>query len=303
MEETTLLEFNEARRKGAMKLVAIYPHEGTYMSDNPYLVLDAPWVTLEQRAAAEAFGRWLSGRITPELAARFRYRSGDPSTRPLPPVSRANGADPAQPRRLLSLPEPRVLARIKAAWHEDRKPANVLLLVDVSGSMNDEDKIDQARTGLEAFLGQLSPHDRVALMTFHRFRQHLVGFAPFSRIERGLRRRISELVADGETALYDATLESWHDVDMLRDDTRINAVVVLSDGADTSSTTRLETLLRQLRRRAEGGARQIRVFTIAYGSDANAEALRQIAEASGGNAYVGDPATIEEVYLQISSYF
>jgi Ca-activated chloride channel family protein len=76
--------------------------------------------------------------------------------RPVAPVTIQNGADPMQPKRLLSLPQPRVLATIKRAWHEDRKPANVLLLVDVSGSMNDGDKIGEARAGLTVFLRELS---------------------------------------------------------------------------------------------------------------------------------------------------
>ena len=53
-------------------------------------------------------------------------------------MTAANGVDPAEPRRVLGLPEPRVLAAIKDAWRADRKPANVLLVLDTSGSMNDE---------------------------------------------------------------------------------------------------------------------------------------------------------------------
>jgi Ca-activated chloride channel family protein len=303
MEETTLIEFNQSRPPGAMKLVAIYPTEGTYMSDNPYMLLDAPWVGEAQREGAEVFGRWLQEQLTPELVARFRYRPGDPSVRPIAPVARAHGADPDQPRRLLSLPEPRVLARIKAAWREDRKAANVLLVVDVSGSMNDEDKIGQARKGLQTFLGQLSPRDRIGLVTFSSAAQMLVPVMPFAENRGFLRRYVSDLVADGDTALYDATLQGWESVDALADDERINAVVVLSDGEDTASAIELEPVLDTLRSRSSGEGRQIRIFTIAYGSDAKGDVLEQIAEASGGNAYTGDPETIEAVYLQISSYF
>ncbi|MBA2631359.1 MAG: substrate-binding domain-containing protein, partial [Thermoleophilaceae bacterium] len=43
MEEATLVDFNQ-RRNGQPKLVAIYPSEGTFFSDNPYITLKAPWV-------------------------------------------------------------------------------------------------------------------------------------------------------------------------------------------------------------------------------------------------------------------
>ena len=303
MEETTLLEFNEQRKPGELKLVAIYPAEGTYVSDNPYIVLDAPWVTAAQKSGAETLGAWLRQQLTPELVARFRYRPGDQDVKPLPPVTRANGADPTQPRRLLSLPQPRVLARIKQAWREDRKPANVMLVVDVSGSMNDEDKIAHAREGLKTFLGQLSPRDRVGLMTFDSESRILVPIRPFAESQWVLRQRASELIADGGTALYDATAAGWASVDALEDDERINAVVVLSDGADTESRRSKDDALAAIRARSEGEGRQIRIFTIAYGSDANSDVLEDIAAASGGRAYSGDPQTIEAVYLQISSYF
>jgi Ca-activated chloride channel homolog len=303
MEETTLLEFNEERRPGELKLVAIYPAEGTYVSDNPYIVLEAPWVNAAQKRAAETLGAWLQKELTPELVATFRYRPGDQEVKPLPPVTRANGADPTQPQRLLSLPQPRVLARIKTAWREDRKPANVMLVVDVSGSMNDEDKIGHAREGLKRFLGQLSPRDRVGLMTFDSQIRMLVPIAPFANVSGELRQRSSELIADGGTALYDATAAGWSVVDGLNDDERINAVVVLSDGADTESRLSKAAALSPIRSRSDGEGRQIRIFTIAYGSDAKGDVLEEIAEASDGNAYSGDPQTIEAVYLQISSYF
>jgi Ca-activated chloride channel family protein len=201
------------------------------------------------------------------------------------------------------LPEPRVLAAIKRAWHEDRKAGNILLVVDVSGSMNDEDKIGQARRGLQTFLRHLSPRDRVGLVTFSSETQELVPIREFRLNRDLLRTRVSELVADGDTALYDATERAWRTVDELDDDTRINAVVVLSDGEDTASSRGLDEVLAALSARAGGEGRQIRVFTIAYGKDATEDVLEQLATASGGNAYSGDPETIEAVYVQISSYF
>ena len=169
--------------------------------------------------------------------------------------------------------------------------------------MNDEDKIGQARLGLQAFLHQLSGRDRVGLTTFDTSFRTIVSPGPFSRSRTLLQQRVSELVAGGSTALYDAALRGWEIVDDQHDDERINAVVILSDGADTASGTALESVLDRLRSRASGEGRQIRIFTIAYGSDAKADVLAKLAEASGGKAYAGDPSTIEAVYLQISSFF
>ena len=50
---------------------------------------------------------------------------------------------------------------------------------------------------------------------------------------------------------------------------------------------------------------QVRVFTIAYSAGAAGarKALEQIAAASGGKSYPGDPENIESVYRSISSFF
>ena len=303
MEEATLLDYNKTRPKGSLKLVAIYPSDGTFVSDNPVLLLDAPWVSAAQRAAGRRLATWLGQRIDAPLAARYGFRPGDPKVRALAPITRANGADPAQPARVLSLPEPRVLAKIRSAWREDRKPANVMLVVDVSGSMLEDDKIGQAKVGLQGFLRALSPRDRVGLTTFSDEITRVVPVAPFGRNRERLRSTVDELVAEGDTALYNGTDAGWRAIDALGDDSRINAVVVLSDGQDTASSLRLDAVLRTLRSRSSGEGRQIRIFTIAYGRDATRDVLQSIADASGGKAYVGDPDEIEAVYRQISSFF
>jgi Ca-activated chloride channel family protein len=303
MEEATLLDYNKTRPKGSLRLVAVYPSDGTFVSDNPLLVLDAPWVTAEQQAGGRALAGWLSGELTAAVAAKYGFRPGDPEAQALPPIERARGVDPAQPARTLSLPAPEVLARIKEAWREDRKPANVMLVVDVSGSMQDDDKLVNAKQGLEVFLRQLSPRDRVGLTSFSGGALELVPIGPFAQNRGRLQSYVRDLIADGDTALYEAAEAGWAAVDRLDDDTRINAVVVLSDGADTASRRSLDQVLARFTRRAEGDGRQIRVFTIAYGEDANTRVLERLAAASGGKAYEGDPENIGAVYLQISSFF
>ena len=47
-----------------------------------------------------------------------------------------------------------MLARLKQAWREDRKPANVLLVLDNSGSMGEESRLERAKEGLRAFLAE-----------------------------------------------------------------------------------------------------------------------------------------------------
>ena len=170
------------------KLVAIYPEEGTFDSDSPFFTLKAPWVSAEQAAGAKAFQEYLAEEITPEVAAKSGFRPANRETAPVAPITVANGADPKQPERVLALPEPRVLAAIKKAWRRDRKPANILLVLDTSGSMNAEGRLTQAKAGLEVFFRGVEPQDSVGLTIFSDQIQPLIAPAPLSKNRDGAAR-------------------------------------------------------------------------------------------------------------------
>src|SRR5262249_26424544 len=180
MEEVSLLDYNRTKASSALPLVPIYPAEGTFYFDNPLIRLHAPWVTPLQGRAASVFVGWLARQVTPELAAQYGYRPGNPRLAPSPPIDRAHLVDPTQPRVVLTLPEPKVLATIKHLWRADRKPANVAIVVDVSGSMQDEAKLAHVQEGLRMFLRQFSPRDRVGLVTFAGGVNVIVPIAPIA---------------------------------------------------------------------------------------------------------------------------
>jgi Ca-activated chloride channel family protein len=303
MEETTLLNFNEAR-DGQPRLVAIYPREGTFSSDNPFIVLDADWVSAEQRRAAEALQRFLVAAITPEIAAKSGFRPSDERTPPVAPVEPANGVDPALPERVLTVPSPRVLARIQQSWREDRKPATVMLVVDISRSMAQQRRLESAKKGVRAFLRQATREDRIGLMAFSDEIQTLVPLGIMRDNRKRLEAAVGGLIANGGTAFYDATARAFARMQRLDDDGgRINAVVLLTDGDDTNSKLRLAQVLERL---DQGDVEYpVRVFTIAYalGSGDARQALEDIATTSGGGFYVGDTGDIETVFHKISSFF
>jgi Ca-activated chloride channel family protein len=304
MEEVTLLDFNRTRGS-AQKLVAIYPSEGTFYSDDPYIVLTAPWVRPEQAEGAKAFQQFLAQKLTPELAARFGFRPAALDAKPVAPVTAANGVDPAQPKRVLGLPEPRVLAAIKNSWREDRKPANILLVLDTSGSMFEEKRLERAKAGLRTFLAGVGKQDRVGLTTFSDEIHPIQPVGPFDAAGKArLEGIVRGLVAEGGTSIYDATLQAFDTVGPLADRDHITAIVLLTDGEDTDSAATVDDVVRKLQ--AQGDTENpVRVFTIAYSAGATGarEQLSKIAQASGGQAYEGNTSDIESVYRSISSFF
>ena len=188
------------------------------------------------QAGAASFQKFLEENIDAGMAARYGFRPADLDAKPADPLNAANGVDPKQPTRVLGVPQPRVLSAVKDAWRADRKPANVLLVLDTSGSMNDEGRLPSAKDGLQTFLKEVAPQDRVGLTIFNDRVTEVAPITPMREIRASLRGVISRLIADGGTAIYDATDAGVATVKKLADTSRINAVVLLTDGEDTDSS-------------------------------------------------------------------
>src|SRR3954469_11588057 len=303
MEETTLLDFNRTQPPGSPKLVALYPSEGTFVSDDPYMILNGSWVSASQRKAAEEFQKFLASEITPSLAGQYGFRPGDKNKKPAGMVSTANGADPSQPKIELKVPEPKVLDRILTTWRRDRKPANVLLVLDNSGSMGDENKLEQAKQGLRGFFANAAPQDRIGLMKFSSRPQLLVPLAPFGANKGRLQNAVNSLFPEDDTALFQATAAGLDVVKKRADTSRINAVVLLTDGQDTAGGISEGQLLTRLEAEGRAETGGVKLYTIAYGSDADKELLARFSDATGGKSFAGDTSNIDSVYLSISSFF
>ena len=94
------------------------------------------------------------------------------------------------------------------------------------------------------------------------------------------------------------------------DPAKINAVVLLTDGRNddgdpSDDDAQLEQLITSLRGSSEGvDSQPVRIFTIAYGQDADLSALRRIAEATNAVAYdASNPSTINQVFAAVVSNF
>ena len=132
----------------------------------------------------------------------------------------------------------------------------------------------------------------------------LVPIAPMRTNRARLQQVVRGVFADGGTRIYDVTDAAVAQVALLADSSRINAVVLLTDGEDTDSDATADEVVRRLAAQGDS-SRQVRVFSIAYGADAAgaADALKRISGASGGKAYEGSVDDIESVYRSISSFF
>lgn len=286
-----------------LPVVAIYPKEGTFWSDHPCVVLDAPWVDAELSAAAETYRDFLLATEQQQQALQFGFRPSDPSISIIAPLTAENGVDPNQPQTLLEVPDAEVTQAIRELWGQNKKRVEVQVLLDVSGSMNDEGRLVQAKRALRSFIEQLSDEDSLGIIVFSSDANELTPLGPLGAKREEVLQRVDNLFANGNTRLIDTVFEAYQQMNLLPSDERIRAIVVLSDGADNRSENTSQQLTQLLSANSEG--RSIKVFTIAYGtgSDVDTDLMRDIADASGAKTYTSDPTRIEQVYRDIATFF
>ena len=103
-----LIVAQETKRLGGQSsqipVVAIYPKEGTFWSNHPYVVLNAPWVTAEQKEAAGVFETFLLDKPQQLKALELGFRPADPSIPLAAPLDAQHGMDPKQPQTILEIP-------------------------------------------------------------------------------------------------------------------------------------------------------------------------------------------------------
>jgi Ca-activated chloride channel family protein len=332
VEEKSVIDYNKGNPDGILDpgerprpprvpLVAIYPKEGTLFSDSPFYVLDANWVTPAQRTAARAFEAYLQRPANQRKVLTYGFRPGNPAVALGDPVSTQYGLDPAQPQTTLGVPTPPVLVKLIEAWGQLRKGARALLVIDVSGSMGDDagngdTKLDLAKQAAISALDQFKSDDLVGLRIFSTDLQpqepkdyiDVVPVGPISANREQLVAKINDLEPANGTPLYTVAGRSYDDMKAAFDPARINAVLLLTDGKNEDTrNNNLNALVDKLRSGSEGaagGSAAVRLFTIAYGKDADLAVLKRMAEATNGAAYsAANPTTIQQVFTAVVSNF
>ena len=268
LEENDLIYINQGKTeyKPPEKLVALYPKEGTFWHEHPFAIPQADWVTEEQRQAAKVFTEFIRSEAVQKKILESGFRPANPSVPLGYPITPELGVDPNQPTTILEVPDPDVIAAVQGSWQFVKKQADIMLVIDTSGSMSG-DKIEQARAAASAFLDKVPSQNRVGLVLFNTGVELRVPLASFESNQAEIRPEVTNLVADGDTALFDAVQQS---IEFLKNSAdaegdRIQAIVLLSDGQDTSSTTSLQSVT-ELINTSRQDRNPVIVIPVAYGS-------------------------------------
>ena len=188
-------------------------------------------------------------------------------------------------------------------FNKTRLPIALALLLDTSSSM--EEKLGTAQEAAIGFATQLRPQDSAQVVDFDS-RVEVV--QPFTSEHAALEKAIRHTAAGGSTSLYNAVYIALKALQKVRaaqaEDIRRQAIVLLSDGEDTSSLVTFDEL-EDLAKRSETA-----IFSIGIqGRDAGVSrgfreanfALRQLANDTGGRAFfISDIKDLAGVYGQIA---
>lgn len=305
-----LTVFTTNRGQATPRLVAVYPEGGAAALDYPVLQIPAAVQGAAMRVAVQEVQRRLASPAARTTARSFGLRDPVPATsrqvRQLPTEAELGTflqgiASLSTPSRLLAVIDVSTSMRAKVPG----TPLNRITLATLAAAGAGNLLPDSSSVGLWRFAARLDgakPH------------QQLSPLAPLDAPVRGVTQRDvinqqlatmpAQLSSNG-TALYAVSLAAVRQLRRAYDPGAFNTVVLMTDGRNEKDTSvSLATLLQALRvDRAANPGRPLAMVAIGIGPEADMDALRQIAVATGGQAYRADtPEQLKTIMFTTLAY-
>jgi Ca-activated chloride channel family protein len=306
--ESSVIQANTDLPANASRYQAIYPTE-TFTSNMRAIVPNTPWVSDNEKAAALQIIEYLRSPEIQKIATHLGLRPGIPGVDLGNKFSPEFGVNPNAKYNALRSPKPEVINAMLKSWQDTaKKPSQVVLVVDSSGSMSGN-KLPAVQNTLRIYIESLGQKDQITLIDFDsEVRPPVIVNSTPEGQNQGF-QFINRLDAEGGTRLYDAALSAQQWLQRNLNPDAINAVIILTDGEDSDSYLSLQQLKKALERTSFNTSNDqqqgIAFFTIGYGEEGefNPEVLKQIAEISGGYYRKGDPQTITELMSELQVEF
>jgi len=187
-------------------------------------------------------------------------------------------------------------------FSKTQQPIALAILLDTSNSM--EDKLATAQEAASGFVRRMKKDDVSEVIDFN---SRVLIPQPFTNDLNALERAIRQTNVNGSTSLYNALYVSLKELKNERakssEEIRRQAIVVLSDGDDTSSVIEYEDVL-ELAKRSETAIYAIGLRQQETGRPKFKEAefvLRQLSQETGGRVFFPSAiAELPKIYEQIS---
>jgi len=168
---------------------------------------------------------------------------------------------------------------------ENRKPAILTFVVDVSGSMAREDRLGLVKRALNLLVDRMRSDDEVALVVYGSNARVVLPPTGLGHRERIL-GAIAALVPEGATNAEAGLLEAYRLADRAYRPGAINRVILCSDGVANVGNTGAEDILARIKTEARRG---IELTAVGFGmGNYNDVLMEKLADQGDGNYYYVD---------------
>lgn len=174
----------------------------------------------------------------------------------------------------------RIGLKAKEQQYTTLPPANLVFLIDVSGSMDSEDKLPLVKKTLKILTEQLRPQDKVTLITYANG-EKIVLETTSGQEKQKILTAIDQLHAEGATA-GERAMQLAYEVaqkNLIKDG--INRIFLATDGDFNVGITNFRTLTGMVAEKRKSG---ISLTTLGFGTgNYNEQLMEQLADAGDGN--------------------
>jgi Ca-activated chloride channel family protein len=170
-----------------------------------------------------------------------------------------------------------VLAREVVA--SERRPAHLVFVIDISGSMNRENRLGLVKQALGVLVDELQEGDRVGIVVYGR--EARVVLAPTGSEDRArIREAIAGLRTGGSTNAEAGLELAYAMARRLQQPDTTTRLILCSDGVANVGRTGPDSILEQVRRKADEG---ITLTTVGFGmGNYNDVLMEQLADQGDG---------------------
>ncbi len=178
---------------------------------------------------------------------------------------------------------------------QDRIPLNICMVIDKSGSMESENKLENVKKAALFVIDNLKPTDFFSVITYDT---HVYSTIPAARVynKTELRAIMERIVTGSSTNLSGGMMEGYAQVLKNFKSGMVNRVLLLSDGLANAGITNPLQLKKIATEKNNQG---LTLSTFGVGTDFNEDLMTTLAEFGGGNYYfISNPDDISTIFSQ-----
>lgn len=188
---------------------------------------------------------------------------------------------------------------LSTSFTNDRQnlpPVNLSIVIDRSGSMADDAKLEKVKSALITLVNQLKNGDVLSLVTYDTNAQVLWPAQYLTGNRHTLINAISSIQPNGSTNLHAGLMLGYQEAVKYYRKDATNRVVLLTDGIANAGVTSTNQIARESQRFNDRG---VDLSTIGVGRDLNEDLLRQLANSGRGlYHFVADAQDVEKIFVK-----